>query len=358
MPKLRTVRDAALLAYDDNIISDEEFAILYDLNKSKNFDHAYWEYDKFDLNLKGEDDCFTDFRFKKQDIPRLKNVLQIPDQITCYNDVVCDGTEALCILLRRLAYPTRFSDMIPKFGRAVPQLCMIFNEMIFRIDDDWRRLLENLNQPWLQSDKLELFTRAVHNKGAPLDNVWGFIDGTVRACCRPRELQRTIYNGHKRYHGLKYQSVVTPSGMIANLFGPIEGKRHDSAMLALSGLLPQMQQHCIDTNGNQLCLYGDAAYPLRQCLQAPFLGANLTAQEKDFNASMSRVRVSVEWLFGEIITQFKFNDFKKNLKIGLSPIGRYYRVSALLTNAHSCLYGNISEDLFNISPPILEEYFQ
>ena len=229
MPKLKNVRDALLMAYDENMLPDDEFVILYNLNKSPSADLNYLEYERFNLNEISEDDCFNDFRFRKNDILRLKDVLQIPDQITCYNDVVCEGTEALCILLRHLAYPNRFSDRIPKFARPVPQLCMIFNEMVFRIDNHWRQLLETLNQPWLQPQNLEEFARAIHTytyTGAPLDNVWGFIDGTLRACCRPRQLQRMIYNGHKRHHGLKYQSVVTPSGMIANLYGPIEGKRH------------------------------------------------------------------------------------------------------------------------------------
>ena len=37
---------------------------------------------------------------------------------------------------------------------------------------------------------------------------------------------------------------------------------------------------------------------------------------------MSKVRISVEWLFNEIIKYFAFLDFKKNLKIGLSPLGK------------------------------------
>lgn len=39
-----------------------------------------------------------------------------------------------------------------------------------------------------------------------------------------------------------------------------------------------------------------------------------------FNESMSAVRVSVEWLFADVINYFKFIDFK-NLKIGLSQVG-------------------------------------
>ena len=72
---------------------------------------------------------------------------------------------------------------------------------------------------------------------------------------------------------------------------------------------------------------------------------------------MSKVRVCVECLFGDIIKQFKFTDFKKNQKMGLSPIAKQYRVSVLLTNAFTCLYRNNSSNYFDLEPPILEEYF-
>ena len=38
--------------------------------------------------------------------------------------------------------------------------------------------------------------------------------------CHPGEKQRVVYNGHKRVHALKFQSVaVLPNGLIANLYG-------------------------------------------------------------------------------------------------------------------------------------------
>ena len=72
---------------------------------------------------------------------------------------------------------------------------------------------------------------------------------------------------------------------------------------------------------------------------------------------MSKVRVSVEWLLGDIIKQFKFTDFKKNQKMGLIPIAKQYRVGVLLTNAFSCLYRNNTSNYFDLEPPILEGYF-
>lgn len=49
-----------------------------------------------------------------------------------------------------------------------------------------------------------------------------------------------MYNGHKRVHSMKFQSVALPNGLISNLAGPYEGKHHDSMMLNESGLLPPL----------------------------------------------------------------------------------------------------------------------
>ena len=76
-----------------------------------------------------------------------------------------------------------------------------------------------------------------------------------------------------------------------------------------------------------------------------------------FNQSMSQVRIAVEWVFGDIINYFKLLDFKKNLKIGLSAVGKFYIVSALLRNALICLYGNSTSNFFQLDPPALNEYF-
>jgi hypothetical protein len=66
----------------------------------------------------------------------------------------------------------------------------------------------------------------------------------------------------------------------------------------------------------------------------------------------------VEWVFGDITNYFKFLDFKKNLKIGLSAVGKMYSVCALLRNALTCLYGSTTSSYFQVEPPTLQEYFQ
>ena len=47
----------------------------------------------------------------------------------------------------------------------------------------------------------------------------------------------------------------------------------------------------------------------------------LTPMMEGCHAEMNSVRVTVEWFFGDFINSFKFLDFKKNLKIGMSSVG-------------------------------------
>ena len=145
------------------------------------------------------------------------------------------------------------------------------------------------------------FANSIYQKVAALDSVWGFVDGTLRGIARPVQNQRVTYNEHKRTHGLKYQSITTPNGIITNLFGPVKRRRHDSSMLVMSSMMPVLENFSIGPNGERSCIYDDPAYPLRWYLQSPFRGAQITPDQNEFNKSMSKVRISVEWLFGNVI---------------------------------------------------------
>ena len=125
------------------------------------------------------------------------------------------------------------------------------------IYENWNHVLSSLNQPWLSPQCLQGFRNTIHQKGAALSNCWGFVDGTVRPISRPNENQKILRNGHKKVHAIKFQSVVFPNGLVANLYGPVEGKRHDSEMLAMSGLLDALQRYSVSPYGHTLCIYGD-----------------------------------------------------------------------------------------------------
>ena len=115
-----------------------------------------------------------------------------------------------------------------------------------------------------------------------------------------------------------------------------EGRKHDAGMLRMSGLYQDLERHSWAPDGTPLCVYGDPAYPHRVHLQIGFKGARLTPAQERFNQSMSDVRATVEWSFGEITTYWAFTDFKKNLKIDMSAVGKQYLVATLLKKC-SCL---------------------
>jgi len=98
-----------------------------------------------------------------------------------------------------------------------------------------------------------------------------------------------------------------------------------------------IERNAFSPTGEAMCVYGDPAYPLRVHLQASFRHGILTPMMEEYKAEMGSVRVTVEWLFGDIIKDFKFLDFKKNLKISMSRVGKMYLVCALLQNAITCL---------------------
>ena len=84
--------------------------------------------------------------------------------------------------------------------------------------------------------------------------------------------KKPFYNGLNRFHGLKFQTIATPDGLFAHMFGPIEGCRQDSGMLRESGLVNQLESVSDTPNGKTYCIYGDPAHPLRPQLLAPYKG--------------------------------------------------------------------------------------
>ena len=359
MPSFHDVCSALIIALANKIISEEEFTVLFAQYRPENPEFPYWKYDAFRYENLDPHECKAEFRFEKKDLPMLKQALRIPDRFVCPQGTVCSGMEGLCILLKRLNYPCRYSDMIRGFARPVPELCMLTNTVLDWVYATHGERLTSWNQPFLSRECLESYARTISEKGAPLTNCFGFVDGTVRQICRPGKNQRVVYNGHKRVHALKFQAVALPNGIVANLFGPVEGRRHDAGILTDSGVLAALQQVAYSPAGDVLCIYGDRAYPLRPQLMGPYKVGDvqvLTPQMRAFNKAMSQSRISVEWLFGDISNYFKFTDYKKNMKLQLRAVGKQYIVSALMRNILTCFYGNLTSDYFGISPPTVEEY--
>ena len=213
LASFRETQELLCISHAMGFITDAEFLLLYEEIKSDNLDFPSQEYLTFYLPDKNGAKCTANLRVEKHHITRLEDALQIPAVFKCDQGTVCDGTEGLCILLKRFAYPCRYSDMmIPMFGRPVAEICMINNTVMDWVYDNHRHRIMDWNQTVLSAIQLESYADVIFNKGAPLTNYFGFVDRTVCPISRPGESQRLVYNGHKRVHGLKFQSVVVPNG--------------------------------------------------------------------------------------------------------------------------------------------------
>ena len=99
------------------------------------------------------------------------------------------------------------------------------------IYDNHCHLVTEWNRDVLSSVALQRYSETISRKGS-LNNCFGFIDGTVRPISRPGNGQRIVHNGHKRVHGLKFQSIALLNGLKGNIFGPV-GKNLNMRLITM-----------------------------------------------------------------------------------------------------------------------------
>ena len=134
----------------------------------------------FDLEQINDRLCWARFRFSKEQIRFLVVQLEIPERFLTHKGDSCSGLEGLCILLRRLAFPTRYIDLEREFGRNSGAISRINNHMLHEII--WKKWSPIMDfHPALKNpDVLRRFASKISEKGSPLDRCFGFIDGTAR----------------------------------------------------------------------------------------------------------------------------------------------------------------------------------
>lgn len=142
--------------------------------------------------------------------------------------------EGLCILLKKLAYPCRYTELSSVFGRNLTELCLIFNTVLDFLYTTHHHRLKAGNS--LSFNLTILLLILMPFKIMVCKTALVKLKGQV---IRIQE-QKTMYNRYKRVHAMKYHSVIIPNCLIANLSGPFKGKQHDSTMLHQSGLLEQL----------------------------------------------------------------------------------------------------------------------
>jgi len=203
--------------------------------------------------------------------------------------------------------------------------------------------------------------------------IFGFYDDTVLESRRPgarpqynsnlrnsNRIQESFYNGWKKHHGFKYQTLELPNGIAADVFGPRSFRRNDLLLLQESTLNDKIKNLQIGRNV-QYKAYGDGIFPIQSHLIGKHTiipGNIINDRLKSENDVMTKIRICNEWSYGFTGALFPLVKDKYFTKIRLSPNSAYwYFVATILRNCYVCLYGNISTSYFDLQPPSLDEYF-
>ena len=269
----------------------------------------------------------------------------------------------LLMILYRFAFPSTLAKLEIMFGRSESTCSRIVNHGISLLYARFGSRLYEFDVE-LVLERIHLYQQAIGIKSKDaVQTCFGFLDGTVHKTTRPQpnrrergvrnlnNVQRACYNGHKRHHGLKFQSIVLPDGLVAQMFGPVEGRRHDSTLLKFSKLDEKM---AMLPPGSYI--YGDQAYQVRPWLLSPFRGPNKPPYMRRWNRCMRTVRISVEHGFKIITSLFAHLKYVPAQQIFKTPVEKHYLVCTALANMHNCLYRNQVSQHFNLAPPTLEKY--
>ena len=106
--------------------------------------------------------------------------------------------------------------------------------MLIHLDEKFSAMIEW--HPSITIARIEHFARMLDINGDGQGIIWAWIDGTFTRTCRPGEDQRRFYSGYKKRHGIKWQGIVSPDGLIFSLAGPWPGEINDNRMVLESGL--------------------------------------------------------------------------------------------------------------------------
>jgi hypothetical protein len=221
------------------------------------------------LDMYSDSECWEQLRWRREHIPTLALELGMPPLLRTSKGNVFTREEATVVLLRRFAHAGTWESILKWLGgRCRSAYVELFNEMLMILWNDFNDRITDISR-W--ADSAGLFAEIIHASGAPTPRCIGFVDGTLRACSRPGQYQEEVYSGYKKRHGLKFQTVISPNGLITDFFGPISGRRGDGYMLRRSQLEARLAHLC-QLAGAPFYVYGDPAYPLTKYILRGFKG--------------------------------------------------------------------------------------
>jgi len=175
------------------------------------------------------------------------------------------------------------------------------------------------------------------------------------------DVQRAVYSGWKKIHGVKVATIVMANGLQA-LYGPISARRNDIDAVNTSNLDPFLREI---QNGQQFryCVFGDGAFKALSTADSTIrsyheavIGAPLDVNQIHENLVMRKVRVEIEHVYGEITNLFDLTDKNNEWKHGNKHLPEKVKLLFFLYNCITCCRGNSVSLKFDCGAPSLEQY--
>jgi len=331
--------------------------------------------------LSNDFDYRTTFRFSKDELILQCRLLKFPEEIFTAKGCRFTGEEVFLAGYYRLASINRFGDLGWQqfFGFSQPRASMawvLFEEHMIK---NWSYLILDNMDFW--AARIPEFARLIAEKANTLHGqdqaifdpsifrIFAFIDNTTFPTCRPgggprRDghrhnplIQEAFYNGWKKHHGLKFQTVDTPCGMNFDVFGPVSLRHSDIYTWHASRLSMKMAALLLRHSYPNYRIYGDSAYTVisDECI-AYHVDNSTDRTQGPKNKAMNSCRESIEWNYGDVKGLFKMVDYPKALRLRQMPVGNMCLLAILLRNFHVCFYGCNTSTYFKCQPPTFEEY--
>ena len=201
------------------------------------------------------------FRFDSQEqLRHLLAAFRFPTQFETSKRYSFSGEEILLAGLFRLHAPNIQGDVGWRtiFGYDQPTTSIACSIFFTFMVENWAYLLQDHLSFWLPylPQFAEKIRAKLQEKGVFFEpesfRVFGFTDNTMNATCRPGGgptrtgedaprndplIQRAWYNGWKKLHGMKWQTVDLPNGMNMHVWGPVSIRHNDIWTLEESCLL-------------------------------------------------------------------------------------------------------------------------
>jgi hypothetical protein len=183
-------------------------------------------------------------------------------------------------------------------------ITQMFIGFLFGIDDSRVcRIIQKL-EPILAKEMA--LTKTKHLSKEEVESL--IIDATEQPIERPQKNQKKYYSGKKKRHTIKTEIRITRKGRIVHVSRPRRGAMHDFALHKEEPPIPPESRAFVDSGYQGLD-------KLHQATELPYKATKtkqLDKEEKEYNHALSRFRVIVENVIGDIKTFKILSDRYRN----------------------------------------------